>query len=447
MPVYNGGRFFESALTSALAQTYPNTEIIVVNDGSTDGGETRAIAQRYASAVQKIRYIEQPNCGVAGALNTGIEAMSGDIFCWLSHDDLFEPRKTEVQVEYHRRVGRPDAVLFSDYSVIDQDGRTISEYRANRERLLRAPMMALLTGSINGCTLYIPRHVLDSGGKFEEKYRYVQDYRMWNRLLKHFEFFHIPQPLVRYRSHPGQDSLKPESIIEGDDLWIEMMDHRTEVERVQMEGSTQKFFEFMASHLDGSSYRRAYGHARDRSLKALSDTLVSVIVPVASSSPACCATIRSALTQNHVNVEVLAVGTRQAIDGLEQIGSRVRSVCLPTAAFEYSAALNVGMERSQGSYIAFARPGISFGPDWILGRLRPMQSRGILAAYSGGPGARDLMPEDMLIRDALTIENIILHRSLVDAGFIFSSAALAYGESAALASLARMQPIVNVGGD
>ena len=78
------------AIDSALAQTYDNVEVIVVNDGSSDDGKTAEIAKSYRD---NIKYVEKENGGVASALNRGIEEMQGDFFSWLSHDDVYEPDK------------------------------------------------------------------------------------------------------------------------------------------------------------------------------------------------------------------------------------------------------------------------------------------------------------------------------------------------------------------
>ena len=80
IPVYNGSNFLAEAIDSALSQTYHNTEIIVVNDGSTDEGATENIALSYGN---KINYYLKKNGGVASALNFGIEKMSGEYFSWL----------------------------------------------------------------------------------------------------------------------------------------------------------------------------------------------------------------------------------------------------------------------------------------------------------------------------------------------------------------------------
>src|SRR5262245_26319850 len=90
IPVFNGSNYLREAIDSALVQTYQNTEIIVVNDGSNDNGKTREIALSYG---QQIRYFEKENGGVSSALNMGICKMTGDYFSWLSHDDVYNPEK------------------------------------------------------------------------------------------------------------------------------------------------------------------------------------------------------------------------------------------------------------------------------------------------------------------------------------------------------------------
>ena len=96
IPVYNGSNYVREAIDSALAQTYKNIEILVVNDGSTDEGATRDICLSYGD---KITYYEKENGGVSTALNLGIEKMTGDYFSWLSHDDLYYPDKIEKQMK------------------------------------------------------------------------------------------------------------------------------------------------------------------------------------------------------------------------------------------------------------------------------------------------------------------------------------------------------------
>jgi glycosyltransferase involved in cell wall biosynthesis len=96
IPVYNGANFLKEAIDAALAQTYSNIEILVINDGSTDEGLSKNIAESYGD---KIRYIEKENGGVSTALNLGIAQMKGEYFSWLSHDDFYEPEHIRTQID------------------------------------------------------------------------------------------------------------------------------------------------------------------------------------------------------------------------------------------------------------------------------------------------------------------------------------------------------------
>ena len=97
IPVYNGSNYMKEAIDSAINQDYQNIEILVINDGSTDGGKTEAIAKSYGD---KIRYFKKKNGGVSTALNYGINKMRGQFFSWLSHDDRYYRNKISTQMNY-----------------------------------------------------------------------------------------------------------------------------------------------------------------------------------------------------------------------------------------------------------------------------------------------------------------------------------------------------------
>jgi glycosyltransferase involved in cell wall biosynthesis len=94
IPVHNGGRYLRAALESVLAQTYRPLEVIVVDDGSVD--DSGPIAQSF----HDVRYIHQPNQGVAAARNHGIEAARGEYLAFLDQDDLWTPEKLKLQIGY-----------------------------------------------------------------------------------------------------------------------------------------------------------------------------------------------------------------------------------------------------------------------------------------------------------------------------------------------------------
>lgn len=197
IPVYNGSNYLAQAIDSALAQTYPNCEVIVVNDGSNDNGQTERIALSYGD---RIRYLSKTNGGVASALNLGLSQMRGSLFSWLSHDDLYEPRKIESQCSVVLASARNDVIVYSDYRIFSDDGRrsnirlqdTVPE--GFRYRLARL-------SNINGCTLLIPAQVLRAAGGFNEDLRTTQDYDLWFKLARWHPFVHVPEVLVASRFH------------------------------------------------------------------------------------------------------------------------------------------------------------------------------------------------------------------------------------------------------
>src|ERR1043165_5503387 len=98
IPTYNYAHFLSQAVESALAQTYPNTEVIVVDDGSTD--HTRQVLAAYGD---RIRYTHQVNKGLSAARNTGIRKARGELIALLDSDDVLYPPRVEAGVSFLRR--------------------------------------------------------------------------------------------------------------------------------------------------------------------------------------------------------------------------------------------------------------------------------------------------------------------------------------------------------
>ena len=220
IPVYNGADFLSEAINSALAQTYDNIEILVVNDGSTDDGKTTIIAQSYGT---KIRYFEKENGGVSTALNLGIREMKGAYFSWLSHDDLFADTKVEKQILFLKEQGK-SCLIYSNYIYIDSNGKHLSLANGIKSRTNRNFTHLLLSDfPINGITTLIHKSILDEVGFFNEELKTSQDYDYWFRCSKKFTMVFFPQVVAYSRLHPNQGTRTNKLMkFEGDVLYTQI---------------------------------------------------------------------------------------------------------------------------------------------------------------------------------------------------------------------------------
>ena len=213
IPVFNGGDFLHQAIDSALAQTYKNIEILVVNDGSCDNGTTERIALSYGD---RIAYHKKPNGGVASALNFAIGKMSGDFFSWLSHDDLYLPGKIERQVDALLSMDKLRTVLYGDFSTFSVDPESAVPIIMRGVPSEDFRYWLTFESSIHGCTLLIPRVALVESGGFNEKLRTTQDYDLWFRLAKSYNFAYLPGCFVKARIHPEQGSVKMSALAQAE---------------------------------------------------------------------------------------------------------------------------------------------------------------------------------------------------------------------------------------
>lgn len=216
IPVYNGSDFLRDAIDSAIAQTYSNTEIIVVNDGSTDSGKTEAIARSFGTG---IRYFAKENGHVASALNYGIANMKGEYFSWLSHDDMYYSDKIASQIRELERLGTC-TVIYGDYESLDVASGTRREHRLPATNPEHFRWSISVASRIHGCTLLVPRACFVECGVFNTALRTTQDYDMWFRVAARYRFVHVPGVVVTARLHPGQGTrqLRGIALKEGDAL-------------------------------------------------------------------------------------------------------------------------------------------------------------------------------------------------------------------------------------
>ncbi len=201
IPAYNAARHIVSAVDSALAQTYPAVEIIVVDDGSADN--TPDLLRPYRQA-RKITYMRQENKGLAAARNTGIRASSGHYVALLDADDIFLPEKLARQAAYldahpecgisycglwHFNDAAPEKMLMLDYAYYSGAGVFPALLKKN---------------FINPLSVVMRRSVFNTAGYFDESLRRSEDWDFWVRAAHAgIRFDYLPERLAKYRMGAG----------------------------------------------------------------------------------------------------------------------------------------------------------------------------------------------------------------------------------------------------
>ncbi len=200
IPAYNACKFIAEAIESVLNQTFPAHEIIVVDDGSTDGtGEF--VEKQFGD---KVKVIRQENKGQGAARNAGIKVATGNIFQFLDADDLLLPNKFEVQLDFWRRNPEFDIVYCDHcYFVEKKIPNDLPLPRPLHQGVLVDVAIRQTPGGPPHCFL-VSRHVMDVVGQFNEdrSIQIVEDRDFWFRCALHgFTFGYVPQVLALTRRH------------------------------------------------------------------------------------------------------------------------------------------------------------------------------------------------------------------------------------------------------
>ncbi len=209
IPVHNGEAFLAQAVESVLAQTYRALELLIVDDGSTDG--SRAVMERYARLDTRVRILCQENLGVSAAGNLGFAEARGEWVARLDADDVFLPQKLERQAAFIRR--HPDACIVGTLGYfINPTGRIIGLVstdgpftRAQFDQMAarRDPVFF-----VHSSTLMHRQTVLAVGG-YREQFVQAEDVDLWLRMAeKGHLLLKMSEPLLLYRLHGDSLTMK-----------------------------------------------------------------------------------------------------------------------------------------------------------------------------------------------------------------------------------------------
>lgn len=200
MPVYNAEQTVVEAIESILVQSFQDFELILVNDGSTDG--TAAILERYAMD-PRIRIHEQSNQGVTKSLNAGIALARGKYIARADADDFSDRRRLEIQHDFLER--NPEVVLVaSDFEKLYPDGKT-KRIELPPDHASLARQLFVANNIMHGSVMF-RRDAFRQAGGYAEEWRHLEDFELWFRMLRLGRFASIPQPLSTLRVYEGSVS-------------------------------------------------------------------------------------------------------------------------------------------------------------------------------------------------------------------------------------------------
>jgi glycosyltransferase involved in cell wall biosynthesis len=200
IPAFNHVRFIDECVGSVLAQDHPKLEVIVVDDGSTDG-----TLERLQAYGERITLLQQRGGRQARARNLALRAARGELVAFLDSDDRYRPARIRLAVEAFRADPAADLV-WGDYRRIDADGAPIDEARwTPRCEDFRRELIA--GNPICNATVTVRRAALDEIGGFDERVPRVCDGAAWYQMAaRGRRFVHLDELLLDYRVHGANDS-------------------------------------------------------------------------------------------------------------------------------------------------------------------------------------------------------------------------------------------------
>lgn len=255
MPVYNNAQYVQQAIFSILVQTYTDFELIVIDDGSTDGSAF-LISQINDARVRKV--FHQHNKGIVESLNEGLRMATGEYVARMDSDDYSTPDRLATQVAF-----------MDSHPFIELSGAAFTSDIGGRPQIKPAHHEEIKTWLLFHCCITHPTVIMRNsmihrlGVQYDSNYPYAEDYELWNRLAPHIQMANIPVNLLFYRQHSGQVSQEKRAIQENSArnirqrqlsmLGLQLSDEENQI--------MHQFMCFTVNPHDYANYSRALGFA------------------------------------------------------------------------------------------------------------------------------------------------------------------------------------------
>ena len=259
-PTFNRAEFIEQAVKSVLGQTYPNFELLIVDDGSTD--DTR---KRLDNVLEdpRVLYFYQPNQGQSVARNLALSHAKGELICFLDSDNYWPENKLENQIALLS--DNPDVdVVYGDAVTIDEHGREVSRKNTKRYSGHIARHM-IRDNCVSMNTAMARRSCFDQLGALSGTRRVADDYDLWLRFSARFRFLYMPEFLAYYRVM--EDQISSDKTRRLDSNWRIINDFRREFP----DAMSKRDFDsgFAAFHCRKARYMASQGSRREALVEIL----------------------------------------------------------------------------------------------------------------------------------------------------------------------------------
>ncbi|HEU18762.1 MAG TPA: glycosyltransferase family 2 protein [Deltaproteobacteria bacterium] len=210
VPAYNHENYISDCLCSIMDQNYPNIDLIVLNDGSTDRTDQkiRKILEKHPSG---FRYISHANQGLIKTLNRGLQLSRGKYFCEVASDDMLLPESIKKRLDFLEADPAFD-VVFADRYRLDGVHRTKIRSSKGKESSYRSPQYTLENviegiARIQFATGMFKKSFLDRLGGFDEDFHFYEDIAMQYQLAIHAKIGYLDEPVMYHRKHSDNTSM------------------------------------------------------------------------------------------------------------------------------------------------------------------------------------------------------------------------------------------------
>jgi glycosyltransferase involved in cell wall biosynthesis len=203
IPTYNRKKFLKIAIASVLEQTFADYELLIIDDGSSDGTET--MLKDFKD--QRLKYFYQKQKGVSSARNKGIKQAQGKFIAFLDSDDRFCRQKLEINSAYIK--DHPEYKIFHSEEIWYKNGQLLAQkaYHKKPEGIIFSDSLKLCC--VSPSTVAIEKNIFKEIGPFDENLPACEDYDLWLRITAKYPVFLIPQYLtIKEGGHPNQQSKK-----------------------------------------------------------------------------------------------------------------------------------------------------------------------------------------------------------------------------------------------